>query len=215
MGGAPRVRRGQPQTAADRAADRRAPRRGSPRSTVVCDGYVWRRSAEGVAEGRRGTAAERRGTAAVPPRSFAERRGASHRGGPRFPPRFCDGTAALWRRFGDGVRRFWRRLARLTADRRGPDRGATVAAATLECRRASPNTGEISTAARRPDRFGANLHGAGFTFTRGQRKKERAETIRATSNHGGFKIPPAGLQWGAAVRDGRRRFWLLATTSTS
>ena len=153
MGGAPRVRRGPPQTAADRAADRRAPRRGSPRSTVVCDGYVWRRSAEGVAEGRRGTAAERRGTAAVPPRSFAERRGASHRGGPRFPPRCCDGTAALtfgdgtaalWRRFGDGVRRFWRRLARLTADRRGPDRGATVAAATLECRRASPNTGETS-----------------------------------------------------------------------
>ena len=133
MGGAPRVRRGQPQTAADRAADRRAPRRGSPRSTVVCDGYVWRRSAEGVAEGRRGTAAERRGTAAVPPRSFAERRGASHRGGPRFPPRFCDGTAALWRRFGDALATVcgafgdaWRgsppTVADRRADRRGPPR---------------------------------------------------------------------------------------------
>ena len=85
------------------------------------------------------------------------------------PPRFGDGTAD----FGDGVRRVWRRLAwrlaRLTANRRGPRRYRRGRDARAS--RSVAKYGETSAAARRPDRFGANLHGAGFTFTRGRRKR--------------------------------------------
>jgi len=122
---------------------------------------------------------------------------------PPRPRRFGDGTAALWRRYRGALATvpprlatLWRRCAALLATpgeaHRRPSqtaaptvagRGATVAAATLERRRASPNTGKTSAVARRADVFGANLHGTGFTFARSRRKRNGSRTSarRATA----------------------------------
>ena len=118
---------------------------------------------------------------------------------PSRPRRFGDGTAALWRRYRGALATvpprlatLWRRCAALlatpgeahrrpsrTAAPTAADRRATVAAATLERRRASPNTGKTSAVARRADVFGANLHGTGFTFRAADAKGAGLGPLRA------------------------------------